>query len=47
MTMIQRRSFLIGAGAAAAALTIPLDRAFAAAKEALKPVPLPPPIGPA
>src|SRR5690242_8813765 len=44
MTMIQRRGFLVGAGAAAAALTIPFDRAFAAAKEALKPVPLPPPI---
>src|SRR5689334_3540079 len=44
MTMIQRRSFLAGVGAAAAAMTIPFDRAFAAAKEALRPVPLPPPI---
>src|SRR5690348_11796977 len=44
MMMIQRRGFLVGVGAAAAAMTIPLDRTFAAAKEALKPVPLPPPI---
>jgi Xaa-Pro dipeptidase len=42
--MIQRRSFLAGAGAIAAAMTLPLDRVFAAAAEALKPVPLPPPI---
>jgi Xaa-Pro aminopeptidase len=41
---IRRRHFLKGAGAFAAAMTMPLDRAFAAAKEALKPVPLPPPI---
>jgi len=45
--MIQRRGFLAGAGAFAAALTLPLDRVFAAAAEALKPVPLPPPISPA
>ena len=43
--MIERRSFLGGAGAFAAALTIPVDRVFAAAKESLKPVALPPPIG--
>lgn len=42
--MIQRRNFLAGAGAMAAAMTIPYDRAFAAAGEALKPIPLPPPI---
>ena len=42
--MIQRRSFLAGAGAIAAAMAFPMDRAFAAAKEALKPIPLPPPI---
>jgi Xaa-Pro dipeptidase len=45
MTMIQRRRFLVSVGAAGAAMTIPLDRLFAAAKEALKPVQLPPPIG--
>jgi len=42
--MIQRRSFLAGAGAVAAVLTLPWDRVVAAAAEALKPVPLPPPI---
>ena len=42
--MIQRRSFLVGAGAIAAAMTLPFDRVLAAAAEALKPVPLPPPI---
>ena len=42
--MIQRRSFLAAAGAGTVALSLPLDRVFAAAKEALKPVPLPPPI---
>jgi Xaa-Pro dipeptidase len=42
--MIQRRSFLVGAGAIAAAMTISAERLFAAAKETLKPVPLPPPI---
>ena len=43
--MIHRRNFLTGAGALTAAMTLPLDRLFAAAAEALKPVPLPPPIG--
>ncbi len=43
--MIQRRSFLAGAGATAAAMTIPFDRLFAASREALTPVALPPPIG--
>lgn len=43
--MIQRRSFLAGAGAIAAAMTVPLERVFAAAKDALTPIPLPPPIG--
>jgi Xaa-Pro dipeptidase len=42
--MIQRRSFLMGAGVAAAGLTLPLGRVHAAAAEALKPVALPPPI---
>jgi Xaa-Pro dipeptidase len=42
--MIQRRSFLTGAGVAATALTMPLSRVAAAAAEALKPMPLPPPI---
>jgi Xaa-Pro dipeptidase len=42
--MIHRRNFLAGAGALTAALTLPIDRVFAAAAEALKPVPLPPPI---
>ena len=42
--MIQRRSFLMGAGVAAAGLTLPLSRVHAAAAEALKPVVLPPPI---
>ena len=42
--MIQRRGFLAGAGAMAAVLALPGDRLFAAAKEALKPIPLPPPI---
>jgi Xaa-Pro dipeptidase len=42
--MIQRRSFLAGAGAVAAAMTLPFERVLAAAAEALKPVPLPPPI---
>jgi Xaa-Pro dipeptidase len=45
--MIERRSFLGGAGLAAAALTLPLSRVRAAAAEALKPVALPPPISPA
>jgi Xaa-Pro dipeptidase len=43
--MIQRRSFLTGAGAVSAMMSLPLDRAVAAAAEALKPVALPPPIG--
>lgn len=42
--MIQRRSLLTGAAAVAGAMTLPLDRLFAAAAEALKPVHLPPPI---
>jgi Xaa-Pro dipeptidase len=42
--MIQRRSFLTGVGAFAAATALPLDRITAAAAEALKPVPIPPPI---
>jgi Xaa-Pro dipeptidase len=42
--MIQRRSFLTGAGVTAAAMTVPLSRVAAAAAEALQPMPLPPPI---
>jgi Xaa-Pro dipeptidase len=42
--MIQRRSFITGAGALAAAMTMPVSRVLAAAAEALKPVVLPPPI---
>ena len=42
--MIQRRSFLTGAGVTAVALTVPLSRVAAAAAEALQPMPLPPPI---
>ena len=42
--MIRRRSFLAGAAAIATAMTLPFDRVLAAAAEALKPVPLPPPI---
>ena len=42
--MIQRRSFLVNMGAAAAAMTIPIGRTFATAREALTPIPLPPPI---
>ena len=42
--MIQRRSFLMGAGVVAAGLSLPLSRVQAAAAEALKPVALPPPI---
>jgi len=41
---IRRRHFLQGAGAFAAAMTMPLGRALAEAREALKPIPLPPPI---
>ena len=45
--MIQRRSFLAGTAAIAAAMTVPLSRALAFANEALQPLPLPPPIAPA
>src|SRR5690242_2547581 len=41
---IRRRHFLQAGGAVAAAMTLPLGRVLAAAKEALKPVPLPQPI---
>ena len=44
MKMIERRGLLAGAGALAAAMTLPFDRVVGAAKEALKPVSLPPPI---
>ena len=42
--MIHRRNFMAGAGALTVALTLPIDRVFAQAAEALKPVPLPPAI---
>ena len=42
--MIQRRTFLMGAGATAAMMSLPLAKVAAAASEALKPVALPPPI---
>ena len=42
--MIRRRSFLTGAAAATAAMTLPLDRVMAAAAQALKPIRIPPPI---
>jgi Xaa-Pro dipeptidase len=42
--MMQRRSFLTGTAAAAAAMTTPMGRVIAAAEEVLKPIPLPPPI---
>lgn len=42
--MIERRSFLTAAAAFAAAMTLPAMKVMAAAAEALKPVPLPPPI---
>jgi Xaa-Pro dipeptidase len=42
--MIRRRNFLAGAAAAGAALTLPAGRVTAAAAEALKPIPIPPPI---
>ncbi|HEX5259411.1 MAG TPA: Xaa-Pro peptidase family protein [Sphingomicrobium sp.] len=45
--MIRRRSFLAGTAALGAALTVPMSRVMAAAAEALRPVPLPPPISPA
>ncbi len=41
---MKRRSFLTGAGALTAALTVPLGRVAAAAAEELRPVKLPPPI---
>ena len=43
-SLVRRRRFLQSAGALAAALTVPLGRTFAAAAEALTPVPLPPQI---
>lgn len=42
--MIQRRSFLVGTAAIAAAMTVPMSWVLAAAAEALKPIPLPPAI---
>ena len=42
--MIGRRGFLKGAGALGTAMTLPAERLFAAAAEALKPLPIPPPI---
>jgi Xaa-Pro dipeptidase len=42
--MIQRRSFLTGAGALGATMTFPLERVFAVAAEELKPIPVPAPI---
>ena len=45
--MIQRRTFLGGSGALAAATTLPLGRVMAEAAEALTPIALPPPISPA
>jgi len=42
--MIERRTFLAGSGAAAAAMTLPISRVMAQAAEALTPVALPPPI---
>ena len=41
---VTRRALLAGTGAAAAALAIPASRLLAAAKDELKPIPLPPPI---
>jgi len=41
--MIQRRSFLSGAAALSAAMTLPMEGVFAAT-DALKPIPIPPPI---
>lgn len=43
--MIKRRSFLGGAGALAAATTVPFDRLLGAARDTLTSVRLPPPIG--
>ena len=45
--MIQRRKFLAGSSALAAAMTLPLGRVMAEAADALKPIVLPPPISPA
>lgn len=45
--MIERRGFLAGASALAAAMTLPVDAVFGAARDALQPGPLPPAIGPA
>ena len=45
--MIHRRSFLTGAAAMTAGLTVPLSRVAAAAADELKRVPAPPPISPA
>lgn len=42
--MIERRGFMTGTAAFAAAMTLPAAKAMAAAAEALKPVTLPPPI---
>lgn len=42
--MIERRAFLTATAAFAAAMTLPAVKVMAAAAEALKPVPLPPPI---
>ena len=42
--MIQRRSFMTGAGALAAAMTVPMSRVMAATADVLTPVRLPPPI---
>jgi Xaa-Pro dipeptidase len=43
-TQVRRRHFLQGAGAMAAALTVPLDRVFAQAIDELPKIALPPPI---
>ena len=45
--MIQRRTFLAGSSALAAAMTLPLSRVMAEAADAMKPIALPPPISPA
>jgi Xaa-Pro dipeptidase len=41
---LHRRHFLQGAGALAAAMTLPIERVFAEAADALRPIHLPPPI---
>jgi Xaa-Pro dipeptidase len=43
-TSIRRRNFLAGAGALAAAMTVPWARVLAQAAEQLTPIPIPPPI---